>query len=55
MDQDQDFSALRNLLALKRLDMPKDTQVNQFLIEFHRRQRAQLLVPQSRWTRARLG
>ena len=47
MNQDQDFSALRNLLASCRLEMPKDTQVDQFLIEFHRRQRAQLLVPQS--------
>ena len=46
-NQDQDFSALRSLLALKRLDMPNDTQVDQFLIEFHRRQRAQLLVPES--------
>jgi hypothetical protein len=52
MDQDQDFSALRNLLALKRLDMPQDTQVDEFLVEFHRRQRAQLLVPQSVWARA---
>ena len=52
MDQDQDFSNLRNLLALKRLDMPQDTQVEQFLVEFHRRQRAQLLVPQSIWSRA---
>src|SRR5450755_4827294 len=52
MDQDQDFSALRNLLALKRLDMPQDTQIDQFLIEFHRRQRAQLLVPQPIWVRA---
>jgi hypothetical protein len=52
MDQNQDFSSLRNLLALKRLDMPQDTQVDQFLIEFHRRQRAQLLVPQPLWTRA---
>src|SRR5271170_6100200 len=52
MDQDQDFSALRNLLALKKLDMPQDTQIEEFLIEFHRRQRAQLLVPQSVWTRA---
>jgi hypothetical protein len=52
MDQDQDFSSLRNLLALKRLDMPSDTQVDQFLIEFHRRQRAQLLVPQSIFARA---
>jgi hypothetical protein len=52
MDQNQDFSSLRNLLALKRLDMPQDTQVDQFLIEFHRRQRAQLLVPQPVWIRA---
>jgi hypothetical protein len=52
MDQNQDFSSLRNLLALKRLDLPQDTQIDQFLIEFHRRQRAQLLVPQSVWTRA---
>jgi hypothetical protein len=52
MNQDQDFSSLRNLLALKRLDMPQDTQVDQFLIEFHRRQRAELLVPQPIWTRA---
>lgn len=51
MDQDQDFSSLRNLLALKRLDMPQDTQVEEFLTEFHRRQRAQLLVPQSVWAR----
>jgi len=42
---------LRNLLASCRLDMPKDTQVDQFLVEFHRRQRAQLLVPQSFLTR----
>ena len=52
MDQDQDFSSLRNLLASTRLDMPKDTQVNEFLVEFHRRQRAQLLVPQSIWARS---
>jgi len=52
MDQNQDFSSLRNLLALKRLDMPNDTQIDQFLIEFHRRQRAELLVPQPVWTRA---
>jgi len=51
MDQDQDFSALRNLLASTKLDMPQDTQVNEFLSEFHRRQRAQLLVPQSLWSR----
>src|SRR5258708_3538961 len=52
MEQDQDFSSLRALLALKRLDMAKDTQVDQFLTEFHNRQRAQLLVPQSMWARA---
>jgi hypothetical protein len=52
MDQTQDFSALRNLLALKKLEMPMDTEVNRFLIEFHRRQRAQLLVPASPWARA---
>jgi hypothetical protein len=52
MDQDQDFSSLRNLLALTRLDMPQDTQIDQFLIEFHHRQRAQLLLQQSLWARA---
>jgi len=52
MDQDQDFSSLRNLLALKRLDLPQDTQIDEFLVEFHRRQRAQLLVPQPVWVRA---
>jgi hypothetical protein len=51
MNQDHDFSALRNLLALKREEMPKDTQVEDFLAEFHRRQRAQLLVPQSIFSR----
>ncbi len=43
---------MRNLLAMTRLDLPQDTQVDQFLIEFHRRQRAQLLVPQSLWARS---
>jgi hypothetical protein len=52
MDQDQDFSALRNLLALKRLDLPQDTQIDEFLTELHRRQRAQLLVQPSIWARA---
>jgi hypothetical protein len=52
MDQDQDFSSLRKLLALQRLDLPQDTQIDEFLIEFHRRQRAQLLVPQPVWVRA---
>jgi hypothetical protein len=52
MDPHDDFAALRNLLALKRLETPMDTEVDRFLIEFHRRQRAQLLVPQSRMRQA---
>jgi hypothetical protein len=52
MDQNQDFTALRNLLALKRNDLPQDTQIDEFLTELHRRQRAQLLVPPSLWARA---
>ena len=51
MDHETDFSALRNLLALRRLDVPMDTEVNRFLIEFHRRQRAQLLVKETAWVR----
>ena len=47
MDHDQDFSALRNLLASTRLDLPQDTQVEQFLTEFHHRQRVQLLARRS--------
>ncbi len=49
---DQDFSALRNLLALKKNDYPQDTQVEDFLTEFHRRQRAQLFVRKSLWSSA---
>jgi hypothetical protein len=51
MEHPDDFAALRNVLALKRLEVPMDTEVNRFLIEFHRRQRAQLLGPASRWSR----
>ncbi len=51
MAHEYDFSALQNLLALRRADMPADTETNRFLIEFHRRQRAQLLVRESAWTR----
>jgi len=51
METKNDFASLRNLLALKRLEIPMDTEVDRFLIEFHRRQRAQLLVPVSRWSR----
>lgn len=51
MDQNQDFSKLRDLLALKKLEMPTDTRIDQFLIEFHRRQRAQLIVQKSLWDR----
>jgi hypothetical protein len=54
MEHDPLDPALRNLLALRRLELPEDTEVNRFLIEFHRRQRAQLLVPQSAWARALL-
>jgi len=52
MDKNQDFSALRNLLALKRLEMPMDTEINRFLIELHRRQRAQLIAPATPWAHA---
>lgn len=52
MDRNDDFASLRNVLAIKRLEIPLDTEVNRFLIEFHRRQRAQLLVPASRWSRS---
>jgi hypothetical protein len=52
MDHNQDFSALRNLLAFKKLEVPMDTEVNRFLIEFHRRQRAQLLVRATPWAQA---
>jgi len=52
MDQDQDFSSLRNLLASTKLELPQDTQVEQFLTEFHCRQRAQLLAKRSVFTRA---
>jgi hypothetical protein len=49
MNPDHDFTALRH--ALRQLSAPMEPEVNRFLIEFHRRQRAQLLVPQSRWAR----
>jgi hypothetical protein len=51
MAHDHDFSALQNLLAMRRADMPVDAETNRFLIEFHRRQRAQLLVRESAWSR----
>lgn len=51
MDKNQDFSALRNLLALKKLETPQETHVDRFLIEFHRRQRAHLLTPATPWGR----
>jgi hypothetical protein len=49
MNEDHDFSALRELLAMKRQDLPQDTQVEEFLVEFHRRQRAQLFGRRSLW------
>jgi hypothetical protein len=50
MNDDHDFAALRSLLALKKDDLPQDTQIDDFLAEFHRRQRAQLFVRQSVFT-----
>ena len=47
MNDDHDFSALRNLLAQSKNDYPQDTQVEEFLAELHRRQRAHLLVRKS--------
>jgi hypothetical protein len=47
MNDQNDFTALRNLLAQSKNDYPQDTQVEEFLTEFHRRQRAQLLVRKS--------
>jgi len=47
MNDEHDFSALRNLLAQSKNDYPQDTQVEEFLTEFHRRQRAQLFVRKS--------
>ena len=44
---DHDFASLRQLLALQKAEMPQDTQIDEFLVEFHRRQRAQLLVSPS--------
>ncbi|HEX4139579.1 MAG TPA: hypothetical protein VHY09_04480, partial [Candidatus Methylacidiphilales bacterium] len=50
MNDKHDFSALHNLLAQSRNDYPQDTQVEEFLTEFHQRQRAQLLVRKSLWS-----
>lgn len=47
MNDNHDFSALSSLLALRKNDYPQDTQVEEFLTEFHRRQRAQLFVRKS--------
>ena len=47
MNDDHDFSALRNLLAQSKNDYPQDTQVEEFLTVLHRRQRAHLLVRKS--------
>jgi hypothetical protein len=52
MEQDQDFSSLRQLLASTRLEMPQDTQIDQFLADFHHRQRVQLLAKRSVFARA---
>jgi hypothetical protein len=52
MEQDHDFSALRLLLVSTRLDLPQDTEIDQFLAEFHHRQRVQLLAKRSALSRA---
>jgi hypothetical protein len=58
---DQDFSTLRNLLTLSKNDYPQDTQVEEFLTEFHRRQRAEHFVRKSlfssavTWAKARIA
>jgi hypothetical protein len=52
MNDEHDFSALRDLLALQKNNFPQDTQVEEFLAEFHRRQRAQLFVRKSLWSNA---
>ncbi len=52
MEHEQDFSKLRQLLAAQKRELPCDPQVDQFLIELHRRQRVQLLKPASPWARA---
>ncbi len=41
---DSELMSLQMLLASKRNEIPADTEVNRFLIELHRRQRAQLLT-----------
>jgi hypothetical protein len=52
MEQDHDLASLRHLLASTRLEMPRDTQIDQFLADFHHRQRVQLLAKRSVFTRA---
>jgi hypothetical protein len=47
MEHENDFAALHRLLALQKRELPRDTEINRFLIEFHRRQRVQLLAPAS--------
>ena len=41
--RDEDFSSLQTLLRLKRYETPPADSVEDFLFEFHRRQRAELL------------
>lgn len=42
---------LSELIGLKRFEMPKAGQFDTFLAEFHRRQRSELVKPESLWVR----
>ena len=46
-ESESGLKKIQALLAEKRLEVPADTEVDRFLIELHRRQRAQLLKRQS--------
>ncbi|MFK7909632.1 MAG: hypothetical protein AB8F34_03430 [Akkermansiaceae bacterium] len=46
--QDENFSEVQKLIALKRHEQPDDAYFEEFLDEFHRRQRQELLQRSSR-------
>lgn len=48
-EQDQEFGKLRRLLALKRHERPPQGYFDNFLTEFHRRQRAQPIRRETWW------
>ena len=45
---EQDFTEIQKLVALKRYEMPSDEYFEEFLDEFHRRQRADLMSHSAR-------